>query len=77
MLNFVSHLKHITMNTDLNCSAELVLTTTTTTEPNRPGTGEMDPREIKIVDPSEKTEDEEGQVKPIPHKEQNPKKIFD
>ena len=29
----------------------------------------------KIVNPSEKTEDEEGQVKPIRPEERNPKKI--
>jgi hypothetical protein len=77
MLNFVAHLKRITMNTHLNRSKEHKQTTKKTKEINRPGTGEMDPSETKIVDPSEKTEDEEGQVKPIRPKERNPKKMED
>jgi hypothetical protein len=38
-------------------------------------TSEEDPREKTIVDPSEKPEDEEGQVKPIRPEERNPKKM--
>ena len=72
------------MNTDLKSSEEFVNTPNTwendrkekdRKETDRKETREKGRAKEKIVDPSEKPEDEEGQVKPIRPEERNPKKI--
>ena len=67
------------MNTDLKSSEEFVNTPNTwekdRKEKDRKENREKGRGKEKIVNPSEKPEEEEGQVKPIRPEERNPKKI--